>query len=84
MVGLGENNQTVLPPLNVSVPVSAGCEHSFYVYSSLGVRYTNGASEGSVYASNEDIVFHEGKGVAGPFSYWFSPRVWNGIIEYCA
>lgn len=81
IVGAGSN--TVLPNLEISVVIPAGTTRSFYIWTSLGVRYTNGSTEGNMYVENQgELQFYEGKGSGGEFGGTFSPRVWNGIIEY--
>ena len=47
------------------------------------LNYTSGTSEGSVYSSNSYLEFLEGKGLEYPFGNDFTPRIWNGIINYC-
>ena len=82
--GLGRSEVTVLPKFNQKINIPAGGFQSFYVYVSGGIRYTNGSGEGNVYAENAgELTFYEGKGSGGQFSSrTWSPRVWNGIIEY--
>ena len=57
---------------------------AFYVRVSNGtaMRYTNGTTEGSVFASNADLEILEGTGNAGLFGPQFRPRVWNGSLVY--
>lgn len=49
---------------------------------STAMNYTNGSSEGSVYADNGELQILEGLGKAYSFDSSFSPRVWNGTIYY--
>ena len=64
--GAGPDQETSLVDLAVPILIPAGTFRSFFVYSSLGVRYTNGSGEGNVYASNAgEIIFYEGKGSGG-------------------
>jgi hypothetical protein len=82
VTGMGAGNLTTVPStLNLSVP--AGQTYAFYVTTNGGpsVRYTNGTTLGSLYASNTDLQFFEGKG-GGYFSVTNSPRVFNGQIRY--
>lgn len=80
---VGAGSSTVLPGFDIPIVVSAGTVRSFYVWTSLGIRYTNGASEGTMFVENpSEIIFYEGKGSGGEFGGTFSPRVWNGVIEY--
>ena len=79
----GSGQQSPLAKLNTPVFIAAGTFHSFYVYSSVGIRYTTGSTEGIIFAQNSDLIFYEGKGSGGEIGAGtFSPRVWNGIIEY--
>lgn len=82
--GLGRSQVTQLPKFNQKINVQAGTYRCFYVTVSGGIRYTNGSGEGNVYANNAgELTFYEGKGSGGQFSSsTWSPRVWNGIIEY--
>jgi hypothetical protein len=82
VTGMGSGNLTTVPStLNLNVP--AGQTYAFYVTTNGGpsVRYTNGTTLGSLYTSNADLQFFEGKG-GGYFSVTNSPRVWNGQIRY--
>lgn len=80
--GYGSDQQTPLAKLTNPVSIAAGSFHSFIIHSSLGIRYTNGNMFGSVYTENSDLIFYEGKGFSSVFGGQFTPRVWNGIIEY--
>ena len=81
---LSSGNQTPLPKLDNPVLVNAGETRSFYVLSPTNdIRYTTGSTYQGVYAQNVgEITFYEGKGSGGEFGGTFSPRIWNGIIEY--
>jgi hypothetical protein len=46
------------------------------------IRYTNGGGEGNMFAEDANIKFFEGRGVSGSFGRTFTPRVWNGQIDY--
>ncbi len=77
--GLGSGTPTELDVLNNHVSLLANEEHSFYIYSSLGVRYTNGVTEGILHSESPELQFFEGKGSGGVFSAsYYSPRIWNG------
>jgi len=73
-------------PLAVNVTIPAGQTYSFYVTSSnvgVSLNYTNGTTPGAVFSSDANIQFLEGVGIEYPFSGGaFSPRVWNGNINY--
>ena len=74
---------TDLGKLDLALLVPANTFKSFHVWTSLGIRYTNGSGEGNVYSQNAgEIIFYEGKGAGGEFGRTYFPRVWNGIIEY--
>mmetsp|Transcript_25872 Transcript_25872/g.54682 ORF Transcript_25872/g.54682 Transcript_25872/m.54682 type:complete len:878 (+) Transcript_25872:275-2908(+) len=83
--GNGLGQQSPLVKLDMPLFITAGSFHSFYVYSSIGVRYTNGQAEGNLFTSNTEIKFYEGKGTSGALGTgpsFYAPRIWNGIIEY--
>lgn len=71
-------------PINVTIP--AGQTYAFYVTSTntaVSLNYTNGTAVGNVYSSDANLQFIEGIGIEYPFSGSpFSPRVWNGKINY--
>jgi hypothetical protein len=82
LTGSGQGSPTALSNLDSPVFISGGATHSFYIRSTGGMRYTNGGTEGTLFVENTDLSFYEGKGVSGEFGGTFSPRVWNGIIQY--
>ncbi|MEE2713708.1 MAG: hypothetical protein VX913_13120 [Planctomycetota bacterium] len=69
-------------PLSVTIP--AGATQGFYVTCSNGqiVAYTNGTVQGAAYASDGNITFYEGIGLAYPYGGSFTPRIFNGNIYY--
>ncbi len=71
-------------PVNVGVTVPATQRHAFYVTISSGqtLNYTNGGGVGTLEAENADLQFFEGVGKSYPFGGTFTPRVWNGVINY--
>jgi hypothetical protein len=74
---------TPLPiPIYVSIP--AGMTQAFYVTVApgTGINYTNGTAAGAVFVADANLQFLEGIGVSYPFGGTFSPRVWNGNINY--
>ena len=79
----GLNNVTNLG-LSLGHSVSAGQTQGFYVTvnSGAGMNYTNGTSQGAVYASDANMQILEGVGKSYPFGATFTPRVWNGTIHY--
>jgi hypothetical protein len=73
-------------PITMSVTIPAGQTYGFYVTGTgaMDVDYTDGTTEGTVYDSDANIQFKEGKGVEYPFGNTYTPRIWNGIIFYCS
>jgi len=73
-------------PINIGVTIPAGQTYSFYVTSSntaVSLNYTDGTTQGAVYASDANMQILEGVGLEYPFSGTpFSPRMWNGTIYY--
>ena len=81
--GQGTGQQTPLGKLDTALFIPANTFHSFHIYSSLLVQYTNGGTEGDIYSENPgEVIFYEGLGADDEFGNTFSPRIWNGIIEY--
>ncbi|MCB9831451.1 MAG: hypothetical protein H6807_03180 [Planctomycetes bacterium] len=75
----------IATPLNLSLGyvVAPGTTQGFYITgTTTSVSYTNGSAAGALYASDANLNFYEGIGVAYPFSSTFSPRIWNGTIHY--
>lgn len=67
--------------LGSALPLSPG-NYAFVVYAEDYLDYTNGSTEGAVYASNPHLSLKEGIGKNGEFEgSIFSPRIWNGGIE---
>lgn len=85
--GVTSNGDGVATPVPVSLTIdaTAGETHSFYVTSTGStsyLNYTNGTSEGAVYAQDTNIAVHEGVGKRYPFGSTYRPRVWNGTVHY--
>ena len=85
--GLGSPSSGGAPtpvPLTLSVPIGAGETVGFLVVciDGQGMNYTNGTSEGAVFATGGTLSVLEGKGITWPTLLTFSPRVWNGTIYY--
>lgn len=79
------NTLAALPDLDTPYQMSAGSIHSFKVWSELGVGYTNGGAEGSIFPCDQnpgDMDVMEGKGCSNELDCPYVPRVWNGKIEY--
>lgn len=85
---LVSNGLNVPTPLQLSLQLSlaAGNTRGFYitVRNGPGINYTNGApgSEGSVYASDQNLEIRVGAGLQYPFLFPQSPRIWNGAVHY--
>ncbi|MBL0913717.1 MAG: T9SS type A sorting domain-containing protein [Bacteroidia bacterium] len=77
--------QQTFIPVNAGNFLTAGAEMSYYIVgrSPIQVDYTNGVTEGAVYAQNNDLIFYEGVGIDGMFGSIFTPRVFAGYIHYC-
>jgi hypothetical protein len=71
-------------PIPVCEYIPQGATQSFYVTVTNGtsINYTNGTATGALFASNGDLEFYEGAGLAYAFTANFNPRVWNGNIHY--
>mmetsp|Transcript_4764 Transcript_4764/g.6891 ORF Transcript_4764/g.6891 Transcript_4764/m.6891 type:complete len:1246 (-) Transcript_4764:33-3770(-) len=83
--GRGTGNPTFLPKgSNEEYTIEKGKIQAFYVtIIGGGMRYSNGERVGKVVQSNSDMKIFEGAGVGEPrFGGTFSPRVFNGGLEY--
>ena len=71
-------------PVDLALTLSAGQTYGFYVTNNnqTGFLYTNGTTVGTPWASNADLTINEGNG-GDIFDVTFSPRNFNGAIEYC-
>ena len=49
------------------IKIPAGSYHSFFIHSSLGLKYTDGTLEDRIYTQNADLIFYEGKGTDADF-----------------
>jgi hypothetical protein len=67
-----------------SIHMDAGTTVSLYVTRTDGryIGYTEGNAVGNIAAEDNNIKILEGYGNEYPFGTIFSPRVWNGVIEY--
>lgn len=75
-----------LIPIPLNIPIANGQTVAFYITgngSGASVDYTDGTTEGAVFSDDGLITFKEGKGVQYPFGTTFTPRIWNGTIDYC-
>ena len=84
--GQGTGQATKLPPGSIKeISVAKGQTQALYVtIVGGGLRYSNGASANlQVFIENNDLKIYEGAGVGSPrFGSTFSPRVFNGVLEY--
>lgn len=71
-------------PIPVNLTILTGQTYAFYVTTNDGtsLSYTNGGTVGSLFSSDANLQFFEGIGLVYPFSTTYSPRVWNGNINY--
>ncbi len=66
-----------------SLYVNAGETVGVYVTSnSMNMVYSYGDEVGSVYTQDTNLAIFEGVGVKYPFGKIFSPRIWNGQVQY--
>lgn len=72
-----------LPKLETPIFVAKDSIRSFHIMTAEGIKYTNGVQEGSNYTQDSSITLYEGLGCFGEFDCPYSPRVWNGYIDYC-
>jgi hypothetical protein len=82
VTGQGGSTLTSLQLLDNPIVIPAGTTQSFYMQSDGGIRYMNGSSEGSIYASDENIDFLEGIGKSGKFGSTFCLCIRNGRVIY--
>lgn len=81
----GNPGNPVFVPLVLNQSIFAGSSRSFYITgdnTNTTLNYTDGTSEGSVYAGNADLTVEEGIGIQYPFGTFIFPRVFNGTIHY--
>jgi len=84
--GVVSNGDDVPTPVDFAdFVLAANSKTAFYVSTGAGspnFNYTDGTVVDDVFASNSDLQIREGLGVAYPFGQTFSPRIWNGTINY--
>lgn len=57
--------------------------HALYIsMTGSGMRYTTGTSVGATLVQDADLTIREGVGLTYPFGSLFSPRAWNGRLDY--
>lgn len=82
----GTTGVPTLIPIPLSIPIPNGQTVAFYITgnaSGAAVDYTDGTAEGAVFSDDGLLLIKEGKGVEYPFSNTYTPRIWNGTIDYC-
>jgi subtilisin-like proprotein convertase family protein len=82
ITGVSTTGSPTPVPLAAPILLSAGQTYSIYMLSSIGMRYTNGSTVGTIFASDANMEVTEGYGCGSAFSCSFVPRVWNGTIYY--
>jgi hypothetical protein len=84
VVSAGEGAFTPLQSLSNPVSLSPrDGKISFYIkLNDSKIKYTNGDAVGRVFEQDTNLIFYEGYGVKGTFEKMYSPRVWNGRINY--
>ena len=62
-----------IAPIRLTNPIQIlrDSYHSFFIHSSLGLKFTIGTSEGMAYAQNEDLVLFEGGATYAEFGEEF-------------
>jgi hypothetical protein len=73
-------------PVSLGLNLNSGSTYGFYVTATSSgaiFHYTNGTAVGNVLSSNADLSVLEGNGGSYPFSVTFSPRNFNGRVQYC-
>lgn len=73
-------------PVSLNLSVLSNTTYAFYITKTGSVNdinYTNGTTVGNVLVSNVDLSVLEGKGGGYPFDVTFSPRTFNGRVQYC-
>lgn len=81
--GAGLNVPTKID-VSLAFAATSSTTYAFYVTTQGGgVDYTNGTTVGNTWATNADLSVLEGNGGTYPFSVTFSPRNFNGRVQYC-
>ncbi len=72
-------------PVSLNLLLTANTTYGFYITqtNNSNINYTNGTTVGNVLASNADLTIYEGAGLSYPFGSTFTPRNFNGMINYC-
>lgn len=81
----GVDNPTLIPA-KVGVTIPCGETYGFYVTTTdgtfSGMNYTNGTAVGNVLASDANMELLEGTGKGYPFNTNYTPREFNGSVNY--
>jgi hypothetical protein len=72
-------------PIYVNQELIPGDTISFYItgHQGIGVDYTDGTTEDSIFAQDSYMEILEGIGMSYPFADDFRPRMLNMIVNYC-
>lgn len=83
-VAANGNGLTGVIPVDIALTLSAGQTYAFYVTDNNqgSFNYTNGTAVGDTLVSNADVTIFQGNG-GGFFSVTYTPRDFNGKMEYC-
>jgi hypothetical protein len=70
--------------LNKSLAIPAGETYAIYITTNGGtnLNYSNGIAVGNIAAQDANLRVLEGLGLSYPFGSAFSPRIWNGKVNY--
>mmetsp|Transcript_24447 Transcript_24447/g.37728 ORF Transcript_24447/g.37728 Transcript_24447/m.37728 type:complete len:679 (-) Transcript_24447:170-2206(-) len=85
---VGPGSESYMPTDNNAmspVEMSSGSRNAFYITlrDTQNMIYTTiVGTVGSVYVENMDITVYTGSGVVYPFGVFYTPRLFNGVIEY--
>ena len=83
VTGAGLGNPTDLPGFPAQELAIPGTYSIMVINPGSNTRYTNGVTEGAIFASNPgEMEITEGRGCGGDLSCTFTPRVWNGRLTY--
>jgi hypothetical protein len=84
VISRGDAGLTKMPLMDEPLVIRAGSRQAFYITleASRKLLYTRGNSSGALYHGDENLQFFQGVGKGYPFAATFSPRIWNGAINY--
>ncbi|CAN5875247.1 hypothetical protein BH11BAC7_BH11BAC7_11810 [soil metagenome] len=72
-------------PFYLDLPMNVNDTMAFYVTGSgtASVDYTDGTNVGNVYSQDFGMKILEGTGTVFPFAGSYTPRIFNGVVNYC-